>query len=75
VLVAEDCVSLCPHGYTAIFDCPICECPGCARPQDACVCHLEQRDTAPAERQVSNDELLAQFAELLLKVNAARFEA
>ena len=72
-------MSLCPHGYTAIFDCPHCDCPGCARPQDACVCHLETRDTAasrpPAERQVSNDELLAQFAELLLKVNAARFES
>jgi hypothetical protein len=68
-----------PARLTTIFDCPHCECPGCARPQDACVCHLEGRDTAPprppAARQVSNDELLAQFAELLLKVNAARFES
>ncbi len=34
-------MSLCPHGYTAFFDCPHCECPVCGRPQDGCVCHLE----------------------------------
>lgn len=32
-------MSLCPHGYTAFFDCPLCECPGCGRPQDICNCH------------------------------------
>ncbi len=32
---------LCEHGYTANFDCPICECPGCGRTCDACVCHVE----------------------------------
>lgn len=32
-------MSLCPHGYTMFFDCPLCECPGCGRPQDICSCH------------------------------------
>lgn len=36
-------MSLCQHGYTAFFDCPLCECPGCGRPQDLCVCHLKPR--------------------------------
>jgi len=35
-------VSLCPHGYSAFWDCPLCECPGCGRPQDLCNCHLER---------------------------------
>ena len=36
-------MSLCQHGYTANWDCPICECPGCGRTQDGCVCHFEPR--------------------------------
>lgn len=36
-------MSLCPHGYSAFWDCPVCECPGCGRTQDGCVCHLEPR--------------------------------
>lgn len=36
-------MSLCVHGYSSFWDCPICECPGCGRTQDACVCHLEPR--------------------------------
>jgi hypothetical protein len=39
----EALMSLCPHGFTAFWDCPECECPGCGRTQDACVCHLEPR--------------------------------
>ena len=38
-------MSLCPHGYTAFFDCPLCECYGCGRQQDLCVCHEEPRPT------------------------------
>lgn len=33
-------MSLCVHGFTNFFDCPECECPGCGRTQDCCVCHL-----------------------------------
>lgn len=33
-------MSLCQHGYSAFWDCPLCECPGCGRPQDLCTCHL-----------------------------------
>lgn len=34
-------MSLCQHGYTEFYDCPLCECQGCGRTQDVCVCHLE----------------------------------
>ena len=84
-------MSLCPHGYTAFWDCPICECPFCERPQDSCICHLEPAAPQapavtgnaapplllqqPAVAAASNDELLAQFADLMLKVNAARYES
>lgn len=34
-------MSLCQHGYTSHWDCPICECSVCGRTQDSCVCHLD----------------------------------
>jgi len=36
-------MGLCQHGYTAFWDCPLCECPGCGRPQDLCTCHDQQQ--------------------------------
>jgi hypothetical protein len=37
-------MSLCEHGYTAFWDCPMCDCPGCERPQSECVCHEQHYD-------------------------------
>lgn len=43
-------MSLCRHGYTAFWDCPLCECPGCGFVQDACRCHApDQRDSTDPE--------------------------
>ena len=45
-------MSLCPHGYSANFDCPICPCPCGMRNSAECApgrnCHLDDdlRDTA-----------------------------
>lgn len=36
-------MGLCIHGYTAMYDCPNCECPGCGRTQDQCVCHQDPK--------------------------------
>jgi len=36
-------MSLCPHGYTANWDCPHCECVWCDRTAENCVCHLDPR--------------------------------
>jgi len=38
-------------------------------------CYLWRCENPHAPKPASDDDLLAQFAELVLKVNAARFEA
>lgn len=34
----------CEHGYTFMFDCPICLCPVCDRPESECApgCHEDE---------------------------------
>lgn len=40
-------MSLCPHGYTANWDCPECLCwCGSGLPTDECHCHSEADDMA-----------------------------
>lgn len=79
-------MSLCPHGYTENWDCPICECPcGSGLPCDQCACQGDPQSVAiaprpslplgaqqPAPAAATNEALLAEFADLVLTVNAAR---
>ncbi len=50
-------MSLCPHGYTMFFDCPLCDCPGCGRPQDLCNCHDHEVPAAPLVTSWAQSEI------------------
>ena len=53
--------------------CPTCQnAESCAQEGE---CYLARCANPHAPKPISDDELLAQFAELVLKVNAARFES
>lgn len=52
-------MSLCPHGYSANWDCPECACPCGARTAGECLpgrnCHLDEQDEAAADRRLAGD--------------------
>lgn len=52
-------MSLCPHGYSANWDCPECACPCGAGRAEECMpgrnCRLDERGDQPADRRFAGD--------------------